>query len=661
MGKIWDILAWAIVALFVIGAVIVVLAIAYILIVPPASEIGVAGRGPLINSQINFYLLKPDGTKGDLIGNATSDDDGTYGAVVKASEGNYILAEASGGSYMDSSNRTRALKKGQILTAATYAYNETWMTITPLTHMAASRAIWLMNNGTPVSDAVDSSNAGIALQYGLIDIVWNMPVPADNEDWIRELDMDERDYSLVLAGISEEASTLNVDSVELAEALAEDASDGTLDGKDNGNSIMMDTLSGGTSKLDPKAGTEGIQEGIGDASVAPNMKDRQANFNIPLVPTPIGINGAGKFYVTSTMLPAAIAGTPYQFQLTAQGGSPPYTCNGRDLPSWLELRTDCTLVGTAPIFEGGTTMKISPPFEVSMCDSARSCSVFQLRITTIGKKPEIIINEDAVCFVNEKCRENVATATGGEPPYYYRSDYFRMGAPPMGMIIDLNGDITGTPSIVGTYVFGVCAIDLIGSYSCAPAFLTVVPRNATLYISKTGDGTGKVYVDPYDEEGVYDYGTKVTLTAKADSGSSFEYWGGSCSNVKTSGCILTMDEEKHVEAYFGANANDPGNLAVKITSGNCAVIKGEAYGPVGTVLAVYYYGGTPASKINCGQWTRGPETQYQCQRGSNDPSGTGWAAEVGGGKIDATVYADPNNYDVFGGGDIMKTATVSCS
>ncbi|MCX6773875.1 MAG: hypothetical protein NTY68_02640, partial [Candidatus Micrarchaeota archaeon] len=79
-----------------------------------------------------------------------------------------------------------------------------------------------------------------------------------------------------------------------------------------------------------------------------------------------------------------------------------------------------------------------------------------------------------------------------------------------------------------------------------------------------------------------------------------------------------------------------------------------------TELAVYYYGGTPASSINCGKWTRGPDTQYQCQRGDNDPEGTGWAAEVGGGLIEATVYGDPNTY-VYNGGDLMKTASVKCS
>jgi hypothetical protein len=231
----------------------------------------------------------------------------------------------------------------------------------------------------------------------------------------------------------------------------------------------------------------------------------------------------------------------------------------------------------------------------------------------------------------------------------------------MGTMIGIDGKMIGIPIEIGEYSFSVCAIDLIGAYSCKPALLKVVPRGTTLYVSKAGDGTGKVYADPYKEDGVYEYGDIIVVTAKADAGSTFERWGKACYGVTSSGCQLTMDEDKEVEAIFGTNAPSPGELAVKITSGNCEVIKGEAYGPVGTVLAVYYIGGTPARSINCGQWTRGPETQYQCQRGSNDPSGTGWAAEVRGGKIDATVYADPNNYDVFSGGDIMKTATVNCN
>lgn len=68
----------------------------------------------------------------------------------------------------------------------------------------------------------------------------------------------------------------------------------------------------------------------------------------------------------------------------------------------------------------------------------------------------------------------VANISGGSPPYHYQSDSFATGTPPIGMIVDLNGNLTGTPSIIGTYTFGVCAIDSAGASSCGTTSISVV-------------------------------------------------------------------------------------------------------------------------------------------------------------------------------------------
>ncbi len=67
------------------------------------------------------------------------------------------------------------------------------------------------------------------------------------------------------------------------------------------------------------------------------------------------------------------------------------------------------------------------------------------------------------------------STTGGTPPYHYQSDSFMTGAPPIGMVVDLNGNVTGTPAKEGTYSFGVCAVDLAGASSCANTTLVVDP------------------------------------------------------------------------------------------------------------------------------------------------------------------------------------------
>jgi len=227
-----------------------------------------------------------------------------------------------------------------------------------------------------------------------------------------------------------------------------------------------------------------------------------------------------------------------------------------------------------------------------------------------------------------------------------------MGATPMGTIVDLNGFLTGTPTRNGNWRVGVCVIDIIGASDCGTADVRVIPRKATLRVVNTGDGHGQVHLEPASDEWMYDYGTVVTITPLPDGSSSFGGWGGECSG--TGECVVTMDGDKRVDVKFVNRGGGSGTLSVKIVSGNCQTVKGEAYGPVGTVLAVYHSGGAPASVINCGSWTPGPDRQYQCQRGNNDPSGTGWAARPGSGLVDATVTG--SEYDFLAGGDFMKTA-----
>jgi hypothetical protein len=551
-------------ALAIVALVSIIAIVAYVFFAHGPREIVMGGRTPLLNSAISFYILNGDGSKGALAGSTTTDEDGIYVTAINASPNDFLLIEATNGSYAKDTANTRPLKPSQSLATAVSASNSsTWAAITPLTHMAAARARALAAGGTPLSTAVVSSNIGVARQYGLADIISNQPVPVDDEEWAARANIDERQYSLVIAGISEEAEDLNMDAVGFADALAKDASDGLLDGKENGEPITMESLSGGTMRLDANAGTEGVQDGIASAQVAPNLAPNQANAQVPLQPVQLGINGAGKFYITSTMLPAAIAQTQYNFQLTAQGGTTPYTCSlaGRNadntvsaLPNWLLLGNDCTLYGGVPLLAGGTTMSISQPFTIAMCDSANSCENLELRITTIGQKPEIT-TYIAKCFINEFCNQNIATAQGGITPYYFRSDYLRNGASPLGTIVDLNGNIRGTPTEMGTFDVGVCAIDSIGAYSCDTAEVRVISRNVTLYLTKTGTGTGKVYSNPFNDDNIFSYGVTLTLTATPNSDSEFTGWGGACSGTGT--CRLLMDGDKEITAEFTQTEEEP--------------------------------------------------------------------------------------------------------
>jgi hypothetical protein len=144
-----------------------------------------------------------------------------------------------------------------------------------------------------------------------------------------------------------------------------------------------------------------------------------------------------------------------------------------------------------------------------------------------------------------------APTSGGTSPYHYQSDSFITGAPPIGMIVDLSGNLTGTPSVAGTYTFGVCAVDLVGASSCGTTSIKV---NPALVVSLAGIGSGTVTSSP---AGIscgatcsagFASGTSVTLTATPAVGSTFTGWSGACSG--TGSCVVTMNANQTVTANF---------------------------------------------------------------------------------------------------------------
>ena len=88
--------------------------------------------------------------------------------------------------------------------------------------------------------------------------------------------------------------------------------------------------------------------------------------------------------------------------------------------------------------------------------------------------------------------------------------------------------------------------------------------------------------------GVYNLGSTVTLTAKANSGSSFTGWSGACiGNAPT--CAVTMNAESAVTASFAAVVAGGGGGGGGATGFKLSVAKSNS----GTVTS------TPAG-INCG-------------------------------------------------------------
>jgi len=102
---------------------------------------------------------------------------------------------------------------------------------------------------------------------------------------------------------------------------------------------------------------------------------------------------------------------------------------------------------------------------------------------------------------------------------------------------------------------GTCTVTMTAAATVTATFTL---NTFTLSVSKTG--SGKITSSPAgincgsDCTEVFNYGTRVTVTATADNGAAFTSWGGRCLGVTTNVCTVVMDDNKSISASFSSNA-----------------------------------------------------------------------------------------------------------
>jgi hypothetical protein len=123
-----------------------------------------------------------------------------------------------------------------------------------------------------------------------------------------------------------------------------------------------------------------------------------------------------------------------------------------------------------------------------------------------------------------------------------------------------------------------CATDTDVVSNWSETLSVNITSNPTLTVLKSGTGDGTVTSSPGgincgdDCSEVYNPGTKVRLTAKADTNSTFTGWSsGGCSG--TGKCIVTMDTDTSVTATFSAKVPDISVPQTTLDFGNVKVGK----------------------------------------------------------------------------------------
>ena len=124
--------------------------------------------------------------------------------------------------------------------------------------------------------------------------------------------------------------------------------------------------------------------------------------------------------------------------------------------------------------------------------------------------------------------------------------------------------------------FSQCAVQNWGRFWIEPVYLT----DNLLTVNKAGTGAGNVAPSSgtlawTDNTGTASYaaGASVTLTATADSGSTFTGWSGACTNA-TGTCALTMDAAKNVTANFALTDATPTITSATSSTANGTYLAG---------------------------------------------------------------------------------------
>jgi len=418
-------------------------------------------KGPVSGATVNIYTLNNNGQKGDLIkGPFTSDASGVVNFDLPSNPPKRFFIESKGGSYQSEATGQRVqLKDSDVLTAVLTAGTKT-AAVTPFTHMAAALAQAKIQGGEAPDSAVISANFAVAQQYGLATILYIAPVDATIEE-SSQASSEEKQYGLLLAGFAQLAKNLNVRSVDLANALAKDWSDGTVDGKQNNNSVV---IVGGPAL--GNAGTDGLnnaKDQFAKSGKAFSTKEATATVNPPSTKTSL------EFTITTTALPNWVSGQTGSYTVIATGGSQPFkwSIKGGSLPPGFTLSQDGIISGTFTL-SSDMTKKIFPPFTLEVKDQRGKTQTVTLSLTVAQELPTISVINPPTLTVGQSYEELIAMANGGMPPYQFGNEV-TSGPIPMGMQIIAVGNkayLTGSPKARGNFYFQVCVIDEAKNEKC---------------------------------------------------------------------------------------------------------------------------------------------------------------------------------------------------
>jgi len=166
--------------------------------VPGNTVRGVASKGIIRNGTVKVYAVNPDGSRGGLLSETTTDASGAYRAGIGSYQG-AVLVEVSGSYTDEATGATLAVAADAPLRAALdRVEGEVALAVTPLTELAVQQGEDPASHRLSLSQ-IAANNAAVSALFQ-VDIVRTMP--ADPLAASPSAAQGQKEYALVLAAFS---------------------------------------------------------------------------------------------------------------------------------------------------------------------------------------------------------------------------------------------------------------------------------------------------------------------------------------------------------------------------------------------------------------------------------------------------------------------------
>ena len=307
------------------------------------------------------------------------------------------------------------------------------------------------------------------------------------------------------------------------------------------------SLNSGTGQISGTPTTEGtfsFTAKVQDSGI-PVQEDTQ---NLSLT-----IAGIPPLSLTTTSLPAGMAGASYSASLTAEGGEPPYTweISSGNLPDGLSLNSSSGAITGTPVTPGTAT------FTAKVTDSGSRNSTQSLTLTISSVPPVNIITASLPDGQLDQPYSAQLSAESGMAPYTWK---IASGSLPAGLSLNSgSGLISGTPSVGGTFSFTVEVSDNATPKTTDSESFTIRIDETTILLSDDFEDynyTGWTIIDDGGERGPSEwrvdtgmmkqlsnlYGPPKEPTSP-DKPGTYAYWPGDWSNYEFKVRLRSDDDD----------------------------------------------------------------------------------------------------------------------